>query len=698
MAEFRKLPTQAELQNMLFMEQMRVKTPQQIAQEALASGTTVTPIPENVFQKIAGGAGIAKEYVNRAGSAADLAKLFPGYKPETKVNIPTGYNFAPKQAPTGEVIPGGLQTQNVNLGQVLGAIKPADVLGISGAERAYSDIGAGKAPQPLDVLDVASVGYLPAKAAMTGARVGKAVLSGVRTGMDSALPSFGKGLKDAKNYQISEEGGFYNVTPRQLAEGGDAFKQTQGFGVYPGTASEARGRGRAIYGVDEQEANRQVSARLSDPSQNPLFNIANTYSQNVLGKPYQFDLKMPESSLAKQSGIGRSYELLADGSKTQKDAVFNAYVNDPEYSQIIQQYNIKDYDDLVAKSYQQLEKETIDQFRKLPLRLQFHTGQGNYLDSPEAIRDMILHGNLTVYKGGDRHDFLHKVDKETGLNSNEMFRAVHDAFGHGIRGNSFGALGEEVAWGSHAQMYSPLARIAMTSETRGQNSFVNYTPINASLVRKMEDLRAVQYEAQRRGDTGLANEIAGTLRELGNDWQYAKQAALALPPEFTRLDFAGGMPEYLRTSQQVPMPVAPSELTHFGKVGGLLELDPTKYGSGIAGQEAARLKYTKNPVVDRTYFYRGTPETVTPEVGLGRNVYTAQVPNLYDITADPLMLANLADIRNRTSYLSRYGQGRFDQPQYLTDLERLTKEYGYSGLLDPTKAVVWNPTAVRQVK
>jgi len=174
MAEFRKLPTQAELQNMLFMEQMRVKTPQQIAQEALASGTTVTPIPENVFQKIAGGAGIAKEYVNRAGSAADLAKLFPGYKPETRVNIPTGYNFAPKQAPTGEIIPGGLQTQNVNLGQVLGAIKPADVLGISGAERAYSDIGAGKAPQPLDVLDVAGLGA-------TGLVGGKAALRATRS-------------------------------------------------------------------------------------------------------------------------------------------------------------------------------------------------------------------------------------------------------------------------------------------------------------------------------------------------------------------------------------------------------------------------------------------------------------------------------------------------------------------------------------
>ena len=36
--------------------------------------------------------------------------------------------------------------------------------------------------------------------------------------------------------------------------------------------------------------------------------------------------------------------------------------------------------------------------------------------------------------------------------------------------------GEENAWRQHAAMYSPLARRAMTTETRGQNSFVNYGP------------------------------------------------------------------------------------------------------------------------------------------------------------------------------------------------------------------------------
>jgi hypothetical protein len=179
MAEFRKLPTQAELQQMLFMESMRTKTPQEIAQENLAKGTTIKPIPENVFQKMAGGARTAGEFVNRAGTAADVAKLFPGYIGQSTVNIPTSFNFAPKQAPTGEIIPGGLQTQPVQVNQLLKAIKPADVLGISGAERAYTDVGLGKAPQPLDVLDVAGLGAVGYGAGKTALKATKGLPVGM---------------------------------------------------------------------------------------------------------------------------------------------------------------------------------------------------------------------------------------------------------------------------------------------------------------------------------------------------------------------------------------------------------------------------------------------------------------------------------------------------------------------------------------
>ncbi|WP_436536019.1 hypothetical protein [Actinoplanes sp. HUAS TT8] len=52
---------------------------------------------------------------------------------------------------------------------------------------------------------------------------------------------------------------------------------------------------------------------------------------------------------------------------------------------------------------------------------------------------------------------------------NDMFRAVHDAFGHAAIGRGFDGHGEEAAWLRHSGMYSPLARRALTTETRGQS-------------------------------------------------------------------------------------------------------------------------------------------------------------------------------------------------------------------------------------
>lgn len=56
---------------------------------------------------------------------------------------------------------------------------------------------------------------------------------------------------------------------------------------------------------------------------------------------------------------------------------------------------------------------------------------------------------------------------------NDMFRAVHDAFGHGATGRGFNRHGEEAAYRSHARMFSPEARPALASETRAQNAHVN---------------------------------------------------------------------------------------------------------------------------------------------------------------------------------------------------------------------------------
>ncbi|MER7169191.1 hypothetical protein ABT336_24410 [Micromonospora sp. NPDC000207] len=52
---------------------------------------------------------------------------------------------------------------------------------------------------------------------------------------------------------------------------------------------------------------------------------------------------------------------------------------------------------------------------------------------------------------------------------NDMFRAVHDVFGHAGSGRGFDRHGEEAAWLKHSGMYTSLARRALATETRGQN-------------------------------------------------------------------------------------------------------------------------------------------------------------------------------------------------------------------------------------
>lgn len=193
MAEFKRLPTQEELSQMLYQMQLGGKSQQDIINENLAGGSTVKAIPENMFQKMAKGAGIAKEQVNKLGNAADLAKLFPGYTGQSQVNIPTGYNFAMKQSPTGEAMPAGMQSQPININQLLQAIKPADMLGLAGAQQAYTDVGMGKAPNAMDVMDVAGLGA-------AGIGAGKGLLSVAKA--TKGLP-VGMGIKDvSKNYLL----------------------------------------------------------------------------------------------------------------------------------------------------------------------------------------------------------------------------------------------------------------------------------------------------------------------------------------------------------------------------------------------------------------------------------------------------------------------------------------------------------------
>ncbi len=94
--------------------------------------------------------------------------------------------------------------------------------------------------------------------------------------------------------------------------------------------------------------------------------------------------------------------------------------------------------------------------------------------SAEMCGDVRSHRHLYFYQGGDPHLLLRRLDAATGLSLNDKFRAIHDLFGHAAEGCGFGPRGEENAWLKHSQMFSRDAQKALTTETRGQNSWFNF--------------------------------------------------------------------------------------------------------------------------------------------------------------------------------------------------------------------------------
>lgn len=154
----------------------------------------------------------------------------------------------------------------------------------------------------------------------------------------------------------------------------------------------------------------------------------------------------------------------------------------------------KAYDKLVSNpsdpdviaAYQKLATEVEDQYKYLTedlgIKVEYIQDGDAYMklnakgvlvpDPAAMMRDVI--DNKTLKVRGSAQDFALDPHPILSVQANDMFRAVHDFFGHAGSGRGFMADGEEAAWVAHSQMFSPLARRAMTTETRGQNSYYNF--------------------------------------------------------------------------------------------------------------------------------------------------------------------------------------------------------------------------------
>ena len=160
-------------------------------------------------------------------------------------------------------------------------------------------------------------------------------------------------------------------------------------------------------------------------------------------------------------------------------------------------------DPMVAAAYADMIQQTIAQYRALEdAGFQFYfydEATDPYGGNPwNAIRDLRQNKRMAVFATeagfGSGVTDLNVDDSpmlaDTGIQwaygtpngpkkrvlANDLFRAVHDAFGHSMEGAGFRARGEENAWQAHIRLYKGPAVGAVTTETRGQNSWLNFGP------------------------------------------------------------------------------------------------------------------------------------------------------------------------------------------------------------------------------
>jgi len=214
------------------------------------------------------------------------------------------------------------------------------------------------------------------------------------------------------------------------------------------------------------------------------------------------------------------------------------------YMEMADDYNIPE----VKASYDAMIDETIEQYKEIisnGYEVEINDTEP-YKNAQEFIDDLRNNKHFkllsTLSEFGDtpvteemanndprlkRTEFK-DVNGQTLL-ANDLFRFVHDFFGHAVRGNSLGAIGEENAWDEHSRMYTPLARKAMTSETRGQNSYVNFSGVNDNAFK----LRDIARKLRAEGRIEDANKLVNKVYEM---MQFAPQKLGLLPDEFVLRD------------------------------------------------------------------------------------------------------------------------------------------------------------------
>ena len=293
----------------------------------------------------------------------------------------------------------------------------------------------------------------------------------------------------------------------------------------------------APYGIGVKKI-AQIKAQKTEPvAGNKLFNEPLKDAETI-AKSYMKSVGMDYVPVEKITKLDENL------SKRISDA-YDKMKNDPN-------------DPKVKAAYEAMAKETLEQHKAIidkGYKVEINNTEP-YSDSGAMIEDLRDNKRMKIFSTesgfGDepitdeqrkenpllRDSGFKDVNGETLL-VNDVFRFVHDFFGHAKLGNSFGPIGEENAWRVHSEMYSPEARKAMTSETRGQNSYVNFSGVNDAVFKKRDKAR----ELRKQGKIEEADQMVG---EVYEEMKFADQK-VGLLPDFA---FEEGRPSKIKAQKQ----------------------------------------------------------------------------------------------------------------------------------------------------
>jgi len=290
----------------------------------------------------------------------------------------------------------------------------------------------------------------------------------------------------------------------------------------------------------------------------------------------------------------------------------------------------------VADSYAQMKKELIGQYDamlKQGIKPEFDLNP--YPTSPyEALVDLIENKRLKVFPtnaGYGSADQAIDISQNPLLEIspymisgqpatyNDLFRAVHDFQGHSKSGAGFRAAGEDNAYLSHAGTMRGPARRALASETRGQNSLLNFGPDGA------------RNRSATIDDTIFADQKVGNLpnyiTEKGTPELYARQQRFEQLRSSDNTGLEGAIDDAgnLRLVHYSPKPIE--------------RVDPYEYGKGLSRNTIQERNRAASPDFVKRNFY-GIEADQNPyrkEYGLGQNKVETQIDasQVYDAKKDP---------------------------------------------------------------